>query len=144
MTKIMSMLQEQHEIPEYRKETEDCIKIYNWIKEIDSKSYRSKFSIFIETKLIGEFPKIKILYIPNKIGQTLLKGIELDNKIKTDNKLSEGDVVTINLPFNYTIGDIGFNTDKKLETIEDCVNEVKAEIDNGVISEEFYYEVEIN
>ena len=57
-------------------------------------------------------------------------------------KLKEGQVVTINIPFVYTIGEEGFHTGKVLETIEDCKDEVLAEIEAGVLSEgEVYMEV---
>lgn len=48
-------------------------------------------------------------------------------------KLKEGQEITINIPFTYTIGEIGFQTNKKLKTIEDCKAEVLAEIDNGML-----------
>ena len=48
-------------------------------------------------------------------------------------KLKDGQQVTINIPFIYTIGDEGFNSGKVLRTIEDCENEVLAEIRNGVL-----------
>ncbi len=50
-------------------------------------------------------------------------------------KLKEGQTVTINIPFTYTIGEEGYRTGKVLETIEDCKNEVLAEIEAGVLSE---------
>ena len=50
-------------------------------------------------------------------------------------KLKEGQIVTILIPFTYTIGDEGYQSGKeKLETIEDCMNEVRAELDNGLIT----------
>ena len=51
-------------------------------------------------------------------------------------KLKEGQEVTINIPFVYTIGDIGYHSGKVLETIEDCENEVRAEIEAGVLNED--------
>ena len=51
-------------------------------------------------------------------------------------KLREGQEVTINIPFVYTIGDIGYHSGKVLETIEDCENEVRAEIEAGVLNED--------
>jgi len=47
-------------------------------------------------------------------------------------KLEEGQEVTINVPFTYTIGEEGPITGKILETIEDCKAEVKAEFEQGV------------
>lgn len=46
-------------------------------------------------------------------------------------KLKEGQDVTINIPFTYTIGEEGPVTGNLLETIEDCENEVRAELDAG-------------
>ena len=51
-------------------------------------------------------------------------------------KLKEGQEVTINIPFTYTIGEIGYHSGKVLETIEDCENEVRAEIEAGVLNED--------
>jgi len=51
-------------------------------------------------------------------------------------KLEDGADVTINIPFNYTIGDMGYHTGKILETIEDCKDEVRAEIEAGVLNED--------
>ncbi len=57
-------------------------------------------------------------------------------------KLKEGQTVTINIPFTYTIGEEGYHSGKVLETIEDCKNEVLAEIEAGVLSEsEVFMEV---
>jgi len=50
-------------------------------------------------------------------------------------KLQEGQEVTINIPFTYTIGETGYHSGRDLNTIEDCKNEVQAEIDNDVIKE---------
>ena len=47
-------------------------------------------------------------------------------------ELKEGQEVTINIPFTYTIGEEGPVTGKILKTIEDCQNEVREEIDNGI------------
>ena len=50
-------------------------------------------------------------------------------------KLKKGQSVTINIPFVYTIGEEGYHSNKVLLTIEDCENEVRAEIENGVLNE---------
>jgi len=46
-------------------------------------------------------------------------------------ELKEGQEITINIPFTYTIGEDGFNSGKVLKTIQDCKDEVLAEIENG-------------
>jgi hypothetical protein len=55
-----------------------------------------------------------------------------NKKRKAMAKLEEGQEVTINIPFTYTIGDEGPVTGKILETVEDCENEVREEIDAGL------------
>ncbi len=45
-------------------------------------------------------------------------------------KLKEGQTVTIKIPFSYEIGQEGPVTGKILKTIEDCEDEVRAELDN--------------
>ena len=51
--------------------------------------------------------------------------------MSSNKELKEGQVITINIPFTYTIGEEGFNSDKVLKTIQDCKDEVLAEIENG-------------
>jgi hypothetical protein len=51
-------------------------------------------------------------------------------------KLEVGDEVTINIPFTYFIGDEGYHSGKDLNTIEDCMDEVRAEIEAGVLNED--------
>ena len=50
-------------------------------------------------------------------------------------ELKDGQEVTINVPFTYTIGDEGFRTDKVLKTVQDCKDEALAEIEAGVLNE---------
>ncbi len=47
-------------------------------------------------------------------------------------KLQDGENVTVNIPFTYTIGEEGPITGKILRTIEDCENEVRAEVEAGM------------
>ena len=49
-------------------------------------------------------------------------------------KLAKGLTVTVNVPFTYTIGEEGAVTGKVLQTIEDCEDEVRAEIDGGMVT----------
>jgi hypothetical protein len=50
---------------------------------------------------------------------------------KTAN-LEEGTNVTVNVPFTYTIGEEGPVTGNVLRTIQDCEDEVRAEIEAGM------------
>jgi len=47
--------------------------------------------------------------------------------------LKKGQSVTINIPFEYIIGDVGYFSNKVLKTIEDCKAEVVAEINAGTL-----------
>ena len=58
-------------------------------------------------------------------------------------KLVVGQEVTILIPFTYTIGEEGNFSNKVLNTIEDCKNEVKAELDeNNINSSNVYLKVQ--
>ena len=52
-----------------------------------------------------------------------------------DKELKEGQEITINVPFTYTIGEEGYASGKVLKTIQDCMDEVQTEIDNGLDGE---------
>ena len=54
----------------------------------------------------------------------------MDEKIKR----YEGQEITINIPFTYIIGEVGYHTGRTLETIEDCKNEVLAEVEASVLN----------
>jgi hypothetical protein len=47
-------------------------------------------------------------------------------------KLKHGQEIKLNVPFIYTIGEEGPITGNVLETIEDCMEEVRAEIEQGL------------
>ena len=65
----------------------------------------------------------------------------LDN-MSSNKELKEGQEITINIPFTYTIGEEGFNSGKILKTIQDCKDEVLAEIENGNLNHgEIFMEV---
>jgi hypothetical protein len=48
--------------------------------------------------------------------------------------LEEGKEVTLNIPFTYTIGEEGFHTGKILRTAQDCEDELRAEIESGMMA----------
>jgi hypothetical protein len=47
-------------------------------------------------------------------------------------KLANGQEVIVNVPFTYTIGEEGPFTGNLLETIEDCKDEARAELEAGL------------
>jgi hypothetical protein len=56
-------------------------------------------------------------------------------------KLKEGQEITVSIPFTYTVGQEGYYTSKKILTIQDAEDEVKAEIKAGVlVDNEVYFE----
>lgn len=75
MSKIYHHLQEQLKT-EYKKEAEDCIKIYNKVKEISGGSvWSSDWNVLVRTVFIGTYPNSRPIYTPKAIGEIFLKGI---------------------------------------------------------------------
>lgn len=54
-------------------------------------------------------------------------------------KLKKGEVVTINIPFSYTIGEVSSFSGRKFETIDDCKEEVLDELREGIVSADSVY-----
>ena len=76
MGKIYDRLQEQLKSEDYKKDAEDCIKIYEKLKEINGGIVSStQLTILLDVKFKG-FPSDDRTYKPSKIGYILLKGIE--------------------------------------------------------------------
>lgn len=59
---------------------------------------------------------------------------KLTKEISNSDCLENGTRVYVNIPFEYEIGEEGPTTGNILRTVEDCENEVRAELDNGVIN----------
>lgn len=78
MGKLMDRLQKQLQNPDTKKDAEDCIKIYNYIKNTDSKGrvWDSRWTPLVDVKWVGTYPNSEPIYKPNRTGYTLLKGIE--------------------------------------------------------------------
>lgn len=61
---------------EYKKEAEDCIKIYNKLEEISNGSvWSSDWNILVHKTFIGTYPNSKSIHIPTPVGEIFLKGI---------------------------------------------------------------------
>lgn len=77
MGKLMDRLKKQLKNPEHKKDAEDCIKIYNWIKETDKDGcvWSSRWNPLVDVKFKG-FPSDERTYSLNITGKILLKGIE--------------------------------------------------------------------
>jgi hypothetical protein len=78
MGKLMTRLKQQLKRPEFKKDAEECIKIYNWIKttDKDGRVWSSRWEPVINIKF-KEFPSDERDYSLNITGKTLLKGIEI-------------------------------------------------------------------
>jgi len=81
MGKLMDRLQKQIKNPENKKDAEDCIKLYNWIKETDpdGRVWESRWSPLVSVRWEGIYPNHSAVYKPNLTGHTLLKG--MGNKV---------------------------------------------------------------
>ncbi len=80
---LMNRLQKQLENPDTKKDAEDCIKIYNWIKETDPEGrvWDSRWNPMVNVKWEGTHPNSSAVYKPNLTGYTLLKGINCETAI---------------------------------------------------------------
>jgi len=74
MSKILDNLNKQLKT-EYRQDAEDCLKIYNELKEIDNGHvWASKWTPLV-TVIFEGFPSGKRRYKPTAVGYIFLKGI---------------------------------------------------------------------
>ena len=61
---------------EHKKEAEDCIKIYNKLKEIDNgRVWESKWTPLVNVKFLGKYP-YQYKYEPSVMGYIFLNGIK--------------------------------------------------------------------
>jgi hypothetical protein len=75
MGKLMNHLERQLKEKEHKKDAEECIKIYNWIKDTDKDGcvWSSRWQPLVSVSFEGMNIK---RYSLNFTGKTLLKGIE--------------------------------------------------------------------
>lgn len=60
---------------EYKKEAEDCLLIYNTIKETTGHVWESDWNTLIKSWSIGIYPNSIRFYKPSELGEILLRGI---------------------------------------------------------------------
>jgi len=83
MSKLYNALQDQLKT-EYKKEAEDCIKIYNVLKAISREKYgeehvwSSDWNVLTTTMLVESYPNVRKMYKPSHIGKVFLIGILFD------------------------------------------------------------------
>ena len=77
MGKLMDDLQRQLKNPEYKQAAEDCIEIYNWLKDTDpnGRIWESNWTPLVSVKFLGVYPNNTRIHAPNAMGYMLLKGI---------------------------------------------------------------------
>lgn len=76
----MNYLQKQLQTEEYKKDAEDCLKIYEKLKEMNNGSVWSlQWQQLVDTYFKG-FPSDDRRYKPSNMGYVFLKGIEKENK----------------------------------------------------------------
>ena len=75
MGKLVDRLQQQLET-KYKQDAEDCIKIYNKLKEIsDGHVWESSWNPLVNVELIGKYPYQRIFKL-TIIGYIFLKGLK--------------------------------------------------------------------
>lgn len=76
MGKLYDRLQKQLKIEEYKQDAEDCLKIYEKLKEMNNGSvWNLQWQQLVDTHFKG-FPSDDRRYKPSKMGYVFLKGIE--------------------------------------------------------------------
>jgi hypothetical protein len=81
MGKLFNELQHQLKLEEYKKDAEDCIKIYNKLKEQqDGHLWESTWNPLVSTSFIGKYPNSKRISKPTYLGRLVLADIESKTK----------------------------------------------------------------
>jgi hypothetical protein len=81
MGKLLSRLEKQLKT-EYKQDAEDCLKIYNKLKEIhDGHIWESDWNPLVSTRFIGSYPNYESRFKPTVIGNLFLKGLKNENKL---------------------------------------------------------------
>ena len=77
MGKLYDRLQKQLKSEEYKKDAEDCLKIYEKLKEMNNGSvWESLWNPLTTVKFVGTYPNSERIYKPSQEGYVFLKGIE--------------------------------------------------------------------
>ena len=74
MGKLLDRLEEQLKT-KYKKDAEDCLKIYKYLLETTNSVWQSDWSCLV-TVIFDGFPSDKRRFKPTKIGYVFLKGLE--------------------------------------------------------------------
>ena len=76
MGKLLDTLSKQIKTEEFKQDAENCLKIYNKIKELNSgKVWAEEWRTLTSVKFIGKMPNSVRVYKPSKIGEIFIKGL---------------------------------------------------------------------
>ena len=77
MGKLYDRLQKQLKSEEYKKDAEDCLQIYEKLKEMNNgKVWESSWNPLTTVKFVGTYPNSERIYKPSQEGYVFLKGIK--------------------------------------------------------------------
>lgn len=77
MGRTMNFLQKQLEDPDTKKDAEDCIRIYEKIKEMNGNVWAGDFHRLCKVVgHVGRYPNSRTVYKPTPIGYIFLKGLD--------------------------------------------------------------------
>ena len=74
MGKTLTFLEKQLQ-SEYKQDAEDCLRIYNALKEKTGRVWESDWNPLVSTRFEGWYPNSVRLYRPTSIGYVFLKGL---------------------------------------------------------------------
>ena len=75
MGKLYNELQKQLKMPEHKKDAEDCIFIYDNLKEIEGAVWKSTWRVLTKVETIGIYPNCIKIHKTSKIGKIFIRGI---------------------------------------------------------------------
>lgn len=82
MGKLYDRLQKQLQT-EFKKDAEDCLKIYEKLKEMNNgEVWESSWNPLTTVKFVGTYPNSQRIYKPSQEGYVFLKGIEEKKELK--------------------------------------------------------------
>ena len=83
MRNLYDCLQKQLQT-EYKKDAEDCLKIYEKLKEMNNGSvWDSQWRPLVDTIILKSFPNNEFRYKPTNLGYIFLKGIIKDGNTES-------------------------------------------------------------
>ena len=74
MGKLLDSLNRQLK-SDYKEDAENCIKIYNYLKEKTDHIWESDWNPLVNTSFIGDYPNSKRISKPSNIGIVFLNGL---------------------------------------------------------------------